>query len=102
MRVNPQYLRQVKPLVSLSASAAVTSTLSTNVEARLEWLSEILGQMNLKDTELREVTSQIMDVIGQRLQGAYMEISEANPSDPSLRKISALNRQVAEIKRLTA
>ncbi|KAI7133754.1 hypothetical protein KC352_g30841 [Hortaea werneckii] len=101
VRVNPAYLRQVSPLVALSVSAAITASFQTNVDARLEWLAEVLSQMNISDPDIRDVAPKIMDVISQRLQGAYMEMSESNPSDPRLRRLSALNRQVNEVRRVT-
>ncbi|KAI7360411.1 hypothetical protein KC354_g8893 [Hortaea werneckii] len=101
VRVNPVYLRQVSPLVALSVSAAITASFQTNVDARLEWLAEVLSQMNISDPDIRDVAPKIMDVISQRLQGAYMEMSESNPSDPRLRRLSALNRQVNEVRRVT-
>merc|ERR1712070_700377 len=101
VRVNPAYLRQVSPLVALSVSAAITASFQTNVDARLEWLAEVLSQMNISDPDIRDVAPKIMDVISSRLQGAYMEMSESNPSDPRLRRLSALNRQVNEVRRVT-
>lgn len=56
--------------------------------------------MDLKNEDIREVAPKIMDVLSQRLQGAYMNLSEADPGDPALKRISALNRQIVEIKRL--
>ncbi|TKA25565.1 hypothetical protein B0A50_05426 [Salinomyces thailandicus] len=102
IRVNPAYLRQVSGLVALSVSAAITASFSTEIDARLEWLSEVLGQMNTADPDICDVAPKIMDVLSQRLQGAYMELSEVNPRDARLRRISALNRQVNEVRRVTA
>lgn len=101
MRVNPQYLEQVTPLVALSVSAAVTASFESNVDARLHWLSEVLSQININDPDIQDVAPKIMDVLSQRLQGAYMTISEASPNDANLRRISALNRQVNEVRRMT-
>ena len=102
VRVNPQYLSTVTPLVALSVSAAITASFDTNLYPRLDWLSEVLTLIDTKDVDIIEVAPKIMDVLSQRLQGAYMNISEATPGAPALKKISALNRQVNEVKRLTA
>ena len=99
MRVNPQFLQRINPLYALSVSAAVTASFETNISQRLEWLANILDGVNLNDEDIRDYTPKIMDVISQRLQGAYMSISETNPSEPSLRRISQLNRQVLEVRR---
>lgn len=98
--MNPLYLEKVRPLITLSVSAAITASLETHVQQRLDWLDTILHTMDLKDDDIREVAPKIMDVLSQRLQGAYMSLSEADPSDPALKRISSLNRQVMEIKRL--
>ncbi|KAK4505413.1 hypothetical protein PRZ48_003376 [Zasmidium cellare] len=100
VRVNPSYLEHVSPLVALTVSAAITSSFETNAEQRLEWLSHVLNQIDVRDDDIRDVAPKIMDVLSQRLQGAYMQISETKPSDPALRTISSLHRQVDEIRRL--
>ena len=71
------------------------------MQQRLEWLSSVLESIDIEDPDIKEVAPKIMDVLSQRLQGAYMNISEANPSEPSLKRISTLNRQVVEVRRLT-
>lgn len=100
VRVNPSYLQHVSPLVALTVSAAITSSFETNAEQRLEWLSHVLNQIDVRDDDIRDVAPKIMDVLSQRLQGTYMQISETKPSDPALRTISQLHRQVDEIRRL--
>ena len=102
VRVNPQYLLQVTPLVALSVSAAITASFDSNIDARLEWLSAVLSQIDMKDADIMDVAPKIMDVLSQRLQGAYMVISEDSPGDRNLVRISGLVRQVREVKRLTA
>lgn len=83
-------------------SAAITASLETHVHQRLEWLGTILATIDLKDEDIKEVAPKIMDVLSQRLTGAYMNISEADPNEPALKRISGLKRQVEEIKRLAA
>jgi len=99
--VNPQYLQQVSGLVSLSVSAAITATFASNLHARLDWLATVLGLLNLADADIRDVAPSILDVLASRLSGAYMLISEERPGDPVLRRISALNRQATDIRRLS-
>lgn len=88
--------------MALSVSAAITATFETNVDARLDWLMAVLSQINVQDPDVIDVAPGIMDVLSQRLQGAYMNISEANPSNAVLRKISEVNRRVNEVRRMTA
>jgi hypothetical protein len=102
IRVNPEYLRQVSPLVALSVSAALTSSLDSNIDQRLEWLGAVLSQINMQDPDIIDVAPKIMDVLSQRLQSAYMNISEETPNAPVLKRISGLNRQVNEVKRMTS
>jgi hypothetical protein len=113
-------LQQVSPLVALSVSAAITSSFETNVELRLEWLGTIVSNIdasvssthlkqtlslhvtdsNDQDSDIRDVAPKIMEVLYQRLQGAYMQLAEMEPRDDNaLRKMVALTRQIAEVRR---
>ncbi|KAM3422615.1 hypothetical protein BST61_g104 [Cercospora zeina] len=100
VRVNPTYLSQLSPLVALTVSAAITSSFDSFVSERLDWLTRVLQQIDVRNEDIMDVAPKIMDVLTQRLQGAYMAISEARPSDPALRSISNLSRQVHEIRRV--
>lgn len=87
--------------MALTVSAAVTSSFDTYVEQRLEWLGRIIAHIDVRDADIMDVAPKIMDVLAQRMQGVYMQISESNPGDTTtLRTIAALNRQVKEIRRL--
>jgi WD40 repeat protein/GGDEF domain-containing protein len=118
--LNPLYLQQVSPLVALSVSAAITSSFETNVELRLEWLGTIVSNidasvssihrkqtlpfhctdLNHQDSDIRDVAPKIMEVLYQRLQGAYMQLAEMEPRDDNaLRKMVALTRQIADVRR---
>jgi hypothetical protein len=42
-----------------------------------------------------------MDVLYQRLQGAYMQLAESEPRDDgALRKMVTLTRQIADVRRV--
>ncbi|KAK4890802.1 hypothetical protein LTR27_010503 [Elasticomyces elasticus] len=106
VRVNPEYLKQVTPLVALSVSAALTASLDTSLGLRLEWLETVLGMIDVRDEEIVDVAPKIMDVLMTRLQGAFMIVHEqsgwsAQEKDGLLRRISALNKTVIEIRRMT-
>jgi len=59
----------------------------------------ILTQSDKQDPDIRDVAPKIMDVLYQRLQGAYMQLAESVPRDDNaLRKMVALTRQIAEVK----
>lgn len=94
-------MQRLSPLVALSVSAALTSSFDNNIKERLDWLSSVLSHINLMDPEIREVAPKIMDVLQQRMQGAYMHIAEVNVQDPALRRVSGLSRQIQDIKALT-
>jgi hypothetical protein len=98
VRINPAYLQRLSPLVSLSVSAALTSSFERNVDERLSWLNTVLSTINLNDPEIREVAPKIMDVLQQRMQGAYMSIAENDVQNPALRLVSGLSRQINDIK----
>lgn len=99
--LNPLYLQQVSSLVALSVSAAITSSFETNVEMRLEWLGTIVSNIDTDDPDIRDVAPKIMDVLYQRLQGAYMQLAESEPRDDNaLRKMVALTRQIADVRRV--
>lgn len=120
MYLNPLYLQQVSSLVALSVSAAITSSFETNVDKRLEWLGTIVSNIDAavsdndlrplgglcfadfkQDADIRDVAPKIMDVLVQRLSGAYMHLSDSEPRDENvLRKMVALNRQISEVRRV--
>ncbi|KAF7190126.1 hypothetical protein HII31_08457 [Pseudocercospora fuligena] len=102
VRVNPSYLQSLSPLVALTVSAAITSSFDTHINERLDWLELVLQQVNVQDADIMDVAPKIMDVLSQRLQGAYMHISEQRPSDPLLKKISSINRSVQEVRRIAS
>ena len=101
MRCNPAYIQSLTPLVALSVSAAVSSSLESNIPERLIWLDAVFVSINPRDPDIREVAPKIMDVLSSRLQAAYMQIAESNPTDPVLRKISQLSRRARELKDLS-
>ena len=84
-------------------SAAITASFGSYVDKRLEWLATVLNNIDMNDDEIRDVAGRIMDVLSQRLQGAYMQVAEEAPGEVErLRKVSGLFRQVAEVKKLAA
>lgn len=121
VRCNPGFVAQLSPLVTLSISAAVTSTLDTNLKERLIWLEIVFSAVDirvcdpaaktattfaqdadsLQDPDLIDVAPRIMDVLSQRLQSAYMAVSEEDSNNPILRKISVLARRANELKAMT-
>lgn len=98
VRCNPAYIGSLTPLVALSVSAAVSSSLETNTAERLMWLDAVFASIDPTDPDIREVAPKIMDVLSSRLQAAYMQIAEKNPGDPVLRRISMLSRRAQELK----
>lgn len=86
--------------MALSVSAAITASFENHIDQRLHWLDAVLSNIDLNDPDIKDVAGKIMDVLAQRLQGAYMVVSEATPMAPSLRKISELFRRVGEVRRV--
>lgn len=92
-------MEQVTPLVALSVSAAITASFQSYTEQRLEWLAAVLHNIDTNDEEIRDVAGKIMDVLAQRLQGVYMQVSEEKPGDKGLlERISGLYKKVKEVK----
>ena len=82
-------------------SAAVTSSFANNINQRLEWLGTVLSNIDTEDQDIRDVAPRIMDVLSQRLQGAYMQISEETPAEAErLRTVSALYKKVGEVRKM--
>ncbi|KAI9813972.1 MAG: hypothetical protein M1827_003436 [Pycnora praestabilis] len=100
VRCSPAYIETLSPLVALSVSAAVTSSLEGYIMERLNWLEAVFATINPRDPDIIEVAPRIMDVLSQRLEGLYMRIAEIDPHDPVLRKIPPLTRQAKELKSL--
>ncbi|KAK8247211.1 hypothetical protein IWZ00DRAFT_485194 [Phyllosticta capitalensis] len=100
VRCNPAYVMNLSPLVALSVSAAVTSSLDKNILERLMWLETVFSCINPSDPDIMDVAPKIMDVLSTRLQGAYMQIAESEPHSPALRRIAALNKRAQELKAL--
>ena len=60
----------------------------------------MLSLVNVRDADIADVAGKIMDVLAQRLQGAYMMVGEVGGSQGVLRKISGLVRKVQEVRRV--
>lgn len=100
VRVNPQYLQQVGPLITLSVCAVVSATFDSNIDTRLTWLNTILEQIDVHDQDIVDMAPRIMDVLSQRLQGVFITVSERSANDPLLRRITTLSRRVGEVRRV--
>ncbi|KAL8992120.1 MAG: hypothetical protein Q9169_007357 [Polycauliona sp. 2 TL-2023] len=98
-RLDPGYLHDLSPLLNLSVSAAVTSTLETALNERLSWLESVFASVNPSDPELHDVGARIMEVLRERLESGFMQISLANPGEPALRRIPPLAHQAREFSR---
>ncbi|KAL8786605.1 MAG: hypothetical protein Q9195_008127 [Heterodermia aff. obscurata] len=96
-RLNPGFIQQLSPLITLSVGAAVTNLLENNVMERLAWLEVVFANIDPRDSEIREVAPRIIPVLGSRLESQYMRTAEANPRDLSLRRIPPLARSAREL-----
>ncbi|KAL8850176.1 MAG: hypothetical protein Q9221_004862 [Calogaya cf. arnoldii] len=98
-RLDPSYLHDLSPLLNLSVSAAVTSNLETTLNERLSWLESVFVTINPGDPELHDVGARIMEVLRERLESGFMQISLANPGEPALRRIPPLAHRAREFSR---
>ncbi|KAL8944927.1 MAG: hypothetical protein Q9216_000088 [Gyalolechia sp. 2 TL-2023] len=94
--LNPGYLRELSPLLNLSVGAAVTSSLDNKLGERLTWLEAVFSTIRPGDPELREYGSRIMDVLRERLESGFMQISMSNAGEPALRRIPPLANRARE------
>ncbi|OAL01957.1 hypothetical protein IQ06DRAFT_346561 [Phaeosphaeriaceae sp. SRC1lsM3a] len=99
IRCNPGYIRQVSPLLALSAGAVVSADLDRNTPERLVWLDAVLTSVNPNDADIRDIVPKIMDVVKQRLTDTYMALNERQPGSPLLRRISAQVNRCNEMMR---
>ncbi|RMZ67063.1 wd40 yvtn repeat-like-containing domain [Pyrenophora seminiperda CCB06] len=90
IRCDPSYLSQVSPLIALSTGAVVSENLGRQLPERLRWLDAMFKSVNPSDAEVRDIVPKIMEVVGQRLTAAYIELNESSPGNPLLRIVSAL------------
>ncbi|KAI4285698.1 MAG: hypothetical protein L6R38_000436 [Xanthoria sp. 2 TBL-2021] len=98
-RLDPSYLNELSPLLNLSVSAAVTSNLETTLSERLSWLESVFATINPGDPDLHDVGARIMEVLRERLESGFMQISLAKPGEPALRRIPPLAHQAREFTR---
>ncbi|KAI1916040.1 hypothetical protein LOZ61_001380 [Ophidiomyces ophidiicola] len=98
---DPAYLKTVSPIVSLSVSVAVTSSLKTHPVERLNWLFHVFGSVKTNDPDIASIVPKIMDVLIERLQELYMSVASHDPHAPYLRQISQLSRWARQLKDTT-
>ncbi len=113
--INPEYITHCSPLVTLSVAAAVTASLDKHITERLEWLDIVLSSIDARvrgsmrhgkhratdnrqqDPDIHEVAPKIMEVLCQRLESRFMELSEIDNTNPVLRSFPALTRKARDI-----
>ncbi|KAL8695830.1 MAG: hypothetical protein Q9224_003127 [Gallowayella concinna] len=95
----PDFLHELSPLLNLSISVAVTSSLDTTLSERLTWFEAVFATLNPGDPELKDVGARIMEVLRERLESGFMQISVANPNEPALRRIPSLAHHVREFSK---
>ncbi|CAL8579472.1 hypothetical protein XPA_005216 [Xanthoria parietina] len=98
-RLDPGFLHELSPLLNLSVSAAVSSNLETTLSERLSWLESVFATINPGDPELHDVGARIMEVLRERLESGFMQVSVANPGEPALRRIPPLAHRAREFTR---
>lgn len=106
---NPDFLPQLNMIVLLSVSMAVSSPLKTNVAQRLAWISVVLETIDvqvcdelcqagtnglpadqLQNPDIAQYAPQLLEVLNNKLQDAYMDISSEASQSALLPQIRAL------------
>ncbi|KAL5118823.1 hypothetical protein ACEQ8H_003326 [Pleosporales sp. CAS-2024a] len=102
IRCNPDYIREVSPLLALSTGAVVSADLSRHTPERLTWLDAVLTSVDPNDRDVRDIVPKIMEVVKQRLTDTYIDLNETTPGSPLLRRISAQVNKCNELVRAVA
>ena len=113
VRVSPECVAKLSPLVNLSTAAAVTASLESHLPERLTWLANVFGCLDIRvrlhhlvyaslansfqDPDLREVFPKVVSVLNNRLQNAYMELAHSEPGNPNLRTLYALYKESSQL-----
>jgi hypothetical protein len=116
LHVNARFLATLSPLLILSVAATVSEGLGVHIEERLHWLDMCLQAMGAdvsskpsldatateqvlqNHEELRDVLLNVLDVILQRIQQCYMQVSQVNFQDPVLKAMHKVARQISDLK----
>ena len=102
VRVNPSFVQELAPLISLSIAALVTDGFETasHLMERLNWLETVLKGIDPRDPDIAQVAPQILEVLVQRLEHGYMGIAERGGDQAALRRIPGLARMARGVKGL--
>ena len=102
VRVNPSFVQELAPLISLSIAALVTDGFetATHLAERMNWLEAVLKGIDARDPDIAQVAPQILEVLVQRLEHGYMGIAERGGDQAALRRIPGLARMARAVKAL--
>ncbi|KIV98538.1 uncharacterized protein PV09_09661 [Verruconis gallopava] len=97
--VDPQFLNTLSPLLILSVAATVSEDFRVHLRERLHWVDHCLGAIDSGNAnELHDVLPNVLDVILQRIQHSYMQASQVDFQDPSLKNMHLVARKINELK----
>lgn len=119
--VDPRYITSLSPLLILSVAATVSEDFSAHLRERLHWIDVCLNAIatgvrlsgpqliraslltilvQTSANELQDVLPNVLDVILQRIQHRYMQVSSENFQDPVLKNMHQVARKISELKNL--
>ncbi|EFR03409.1 hypothetical protein MGYG_06407 [Nannizzia gypsea CBS 118893] len=98
VKYNPSYLASLSPVVALSVSAAVSSSMDTHIMERLNWLQQVLRTVNISDPTISEIAPRIMEILIQRLEALFVSIAQKTPNDPILHRIPPITQWAAVLR----
>jgi len=102
MRFTPDYLStDVSALVAFSVGITVGNSLSTNTSRRLDWIMAAFGAVDLRDSEIADLSQHAPALINsllQKLEHVYTDTAQRNSNDPILAQIRQLMHKAVDMK----
>ncbi|XXG97949.1 hypothetical protein Hte_004265 [Hypoxylon texense] len=121
VKLNPQFLHELRTLVSLSVASAIVEQLEGPLlRERVNWVETVLHILHSslphtvshpspsandssqrdyeQDPQLRDVVPNVMSRFLDRFQKLYMRISSQSPGDPLLSRLSSMTNIAIQLK----
>ncbi|KAI0171744.1 hypothetical protein GGR52DRAFT_547418 [Hypoxylon sp. FL1284] len=103
VKLSPQFLQQLRTLVSLSVASAIAEQLDGPLlRERVNWVEAVLHILHSSlphtDPQLRDVVPNVMSRFLDRFQKLYMRINSQSPNDPLLLRLAEMTNMAIQLK----
>ncbi|KAI6086612.1 hypothetical protein F4821DRAFT_238155 [Hypoxylon rubiginosum] len=103
VKLNPQFLHELRTLVSLSVASAIVEQLEGPLlRERVSWVETVIHILHASlphtDPQLRDVVPNVMSRFLDRFQKLYMRINNQSPNDPLLMRLSTMTNMAIQLK----